>query len=127
MPEKESCRNMRRKRWRTKVLLWKAHNPNYGANHKDYHGYLESTGTAMTWCQNIRLFAAAARLAGPNLTRTGFDAAMARLSSFPGTVVPELNYGSGKAWGPRQSRAVQVHKNDDGKWVEGGTLERKAS
>ena len=93
--------------------VWKAHNPSYGASHSDYHGYLESTGTAMTWCQNIRLFAQAATMAGANVTRLGFGVAMAHVSSFAGTVVPVLAYGPNRAWGPQQYRVVKIHKNSD--------------
>jgi len=92
---------------------WLAHNPHYGDDHSDYHGYLESTGTAMAWCQNIRLFAQAATAAGTNLTRPGYVAAMGRTGSFPSTVVPTLGFGPGKPWGPQQFRVVKIHKNSD--------------
>ena len=91
-----------------------AHNPKYaGTSGSPWHGFIESTGTAETWCQNIRLFAAAARLAGPNLTRDGFDTAMATLSSFPGTVVPNLSFGPSQRAGSHLARVVRIHKNSD--------------
>lgn len=92
--------------------VWMKANP--GVTPPPQH-YLESTGTAMTWCQNIRLFAAAAARAGPHLTRAGFDAAMATLSGFPGTVVPSLAYGSTNRAGPHLGRTVQIHENGDGR------------
>jgi hypothetical protein len=88
-----------------------ARNP--GAPPRDdgnYHGTIEATGTAMTYCQNIKLFAAAARVAGPNLTRVGFDAAMGSVARFPATLVPELTY-TGHHWGPDQYRVVQLNIN----------------
>ena len=91
---------------------WMKANP--GATPPPQH-WLEATGTAMTWCQNIRLFAEAARAAGPVLTRAGFDAAMAAISSFPGTVVPDHDFATGLHSGPHLYRTVQVHENGDGK------------
>jgi len=92
--------------------VWQQANP--GVTPPPNH-YVEATGTAMTWCQNIRLFAAAARLAGPDLTRAGFDAAMGQLSSFPGTVVPFLSYSPTNHAGPHEYRTVEIHENGDGK------------
>lgn len=91
-----------------------AHNPNYqGTQGNPWHGHIESTGIAAIWCQNIRLLATAARMAGTTLTRDGFNAAMAQISSFPGTVVPDLSYAPGRYWGPHLYRVVDVHKNND--------------
>ncbi|MCU1460892.1 MAG: hypothetical protein JWO37_967, partial [Acidimicrobiales bacterium] len=84
-------------------------------NHSDWDGNLESTGTAMTTCEETRLFVKAATLAGPNLTRIGFNAAMGRITSFAGTVVPDLRYGPNRHAGPHMTRTVQVHVNDDGR------------
>src|SRR5205807_2565781 len=81
------------------------------SGHNDWDGNLESTGTAMTTCEETRLFARAATLAGPNLTRAGFDGAMATISSFPGTVVPDLRFGPNRHGGPHEMRIVQVHVN----------------
>jgi hypothetical protein len=79
------------------------------------HHHVESTGTAMTYCQNIRLFAKAATMAGPNLTRMGFDSAMSQITHFPGTVVPDLAFGPSTRAGPHQYRTVQIHENGDKK------------
>ena len=46
--------------------------PNYTHN-------LEGVGVAMTWCQNIYLFAQAATMAGNNLTRDTFNNAMSQI------------------------------------------------
>jgi hypothetical protein len=82
-------------------------------NHSDWDGNLESTGTAMTTCEETRLFAHAATLAGANLTRAGFNAAMATITSFAGTVVPDLRFGPNRHAGPHLTRTIQVHVNDD--------------
>ena len=75
-----------------------------------YQGDIEATGTAMTYCQNIKLFAAAARQAGPYLTRDGFDSAMGTVTRFPATIVPELTF-TDHHWGPDQYRVVQLNIN----------------
>jgi hypothetical protein len=73
---------------------------------------IESQGPIMTECQNIRLFAAAARAAGPNLTRKTFTDAMAKVTNFPAAVYPVLTYGPGDYGGAKQTRTVQIHVND---------------
>jgi len=82
-------------------------------NHSDWDGNLESTGTAMTTCEETHLFVRAAAIAGANLTRAGFNAAMAQITSFAGTVVPDLAFGPNRHAGPHEMRIVQVHVNDD--------------
>jgi len=77
------------------------------------HHYLEIAGTAMRWCETIRLFAQAARMAGPNLTRAGFDNAMAQIVHFPGTLTPDLTFGPTRFGGPHLFRTVQTHENGD--------------
>ena len=92
--------------------VWMKANP--GVTPPPAH-WLEATGTAMTWCENIRLFSQAAALAGPSLTRAGFDAAMAKIDHFPGTVVPDLSFSSSRHAGPHQYRTIQIHENGDKK------------
>ena len=64
------------------------------------------------WCQVIRLFAAAARAAGPDLNRRTFVTAMSALSAFEGTWSPQLSYAPGRAAGPAAYRVVRLHNND---------------
>ncbi len=73
--------------------------------------YLEEQGPVQGWCQEIRLFAAAATAAGPHLDRRTFDTAMAKISNFPGGYSPILSYGPGKFYGPTQYRVVRLHTN----------------
>ncbi|MFL6238838.1 MAG: hypothetical protein ACJ735_05000 [Actinomycetes bacterium] len=74
--------------------------------------HIESTGTAMTTCENLELFATAAAMAGNNLTRARFNAAMSRLTNFNGGTVPNLRFG-GRSVGPHLQRIVSVHNNHD--------------
>jgi hypothetical protein len=67
----------------------------------------------MTWCQNIYLFAQAATMAGPNLTRDSFVNAMSQIQGFGGSVVPDLTFGSTVRSGPHNYRNVQIHVNHD--------------
>jgi ABC-type branched-subunit amino acid transport system substrate-binding protein len=80
--------------------------PNYSQN-------LEGPGSAMTWCQNIYLFAQAATMAGNNLTRDTFNNAMSQIQNFGGSVVPDLTFGSDQRAGPHLYRTVQIHVNHD--------------
>ena len=73
--------------------------------------FLEEQGPVQGWCQEIRLFAAAATAAGPHLDRRTFDAAMAKISNFPGGYSPVLTYGPNKFYGPTQYRIVRLHTN----------------
>jgi hypothetical protein len=72
-----------------------------------YPHNLEGPGAAMTWCQNIYLFAQAATIAGNNLTRDSFNNAMSGIEGFGGT------YGPGVHAGPHLYRIVQIHVNHD--------------
>jgi hypothetical protein len=67
----------------------------------------------MTWCQDINLFATAARMAGSNLTRARFVNAMAHITNFPGGVIPNLRFGPGRYAGPHLQRVVSPHVNSD--------------
>jgi len=73
--------------------------------------FLEEQGPVQGWCQEIRLFAAAATAAGRDLNRTTFDAAMASITNFPGGYSPLLSYGPDKHSGPDQYRVVELHDN----------------
>jgi len=73
--------------------------------------YIEEQGPVQAWCQEIRLFAAAATAAGPHLDRSTFDAAMAKISNFPGGYSPTLTYGPDKFSGPTEYRVVKLHTN----------------
>jgi ABC-type branched-subunit amino acid transport system substrate-binding protein len=74
---------------------------------------LEGPGAAMTWCQNIYLFARAATMAGNNLNRDTFNNAMSQIQNFGGAVVPDLTFGSAQHAGPHNYRTVQIHVNGD--------------
>jgi len=73
--------------------------------------YIEEQGPVQGWCQEIRLFADAVKLAGPDLNRRTFVEAMAKIANFPGGYSPVLTYGPGKFSGPSQYRLVKLHVN----------------
>ena len=73
--------------------------------------FLEEQGPVQAWCQEIRLFANAAKAAGPDLNRRTFTEAMAKVSNFPGGFSPVLSYGPDKFSGPTQYRVVRLHTN----------------
>ena len=57
---------------------------------------IEEQGPVQGWCQEIRLFAKAATMAGKNLNRRTFVEAMSRITNFPGGYSPVLSYGPDK-------------------------------
>jgi len=73
--------------------------------------FIEEQGPVQGWCQEIRVFAEAARQAGPDLNRRTFVEAMARISDFPGGYSPRLSYGSDRFSGPTTYRVVRLHTN----------------
>ena len=73
--------------------------------------WIEEQGPIASWCQAIRLFAAAAEMAGPDLTRRSFVEAMASIKNFSGTLSPILSYGTDKFSGPTEYRIVSLHTN----------------
>ncbi len=73
--------------------------------------WIEEQGPIASWCQGIRLFAAAAEKAGPNLNRRTFVEAIASIKNYPGTLSPTLSYGTDKYYGPTQYRVVSLHNN----------------
>jgi hypothetical protein len=72
---------------------------------------IEEQGPVQGWCQEIRLFAKAATLAGKNLNRRTFVEAMAKIRDFPGGYSPLLSYAPDTFSGPTQYRVVEVHDN----------------
>ena len=61
---------------------------------------IEEQGPVQGWCQEIRLFAAAAKAAGKNLNRRSFVTALSQIKNFPGGYSPLLTYGPTKLYGP---------------------------
>ena len=90
--------------------IWLHYYPNDSS--KGSNKNIETTGTAMTTCQNLELFKTAATMAGNDLTHAAFDANMARLTNFNGGTIPNFHFGAGIA-GPHQVRTVAVHDNTD--------------
>ncbi len=72
---------------------------------------IEEQGPVQGWCQEIRLFAKAATMAGKSLNRRTFVEAMSHITNFPGGYSPVLSYGPDKFSGPTQYRVVEVHDN----------------
>jgi hypothetical protein len=75
-----------------------------------YH-YIEEQGPIQGWCGAIRLFATAAKDAGPDLNRRTFVEAMSRITDYPGTLSPVWSFGPNKFYGPTQYQVVEVHNN----------------
>ena len=73
--------------------------------------FIEEQGPVVGWCQAIRLFATAARNAGPDLNRRTFVTAMSNITNFPGTYSPVLSYGPNKHYGPTEYQVVRLHIN----------------
>ena len=72
---------------------------------------IEEQGPIVGWCQVIKLFAAAAKAAGPDLNRRTFVTALSKITNFPGTNVPILSYGPHKRYGPTEYQVVKLHVN----------------
>ena len=49
---------------------------------------IEEQGPIQAWCGAIRLFAEAAKNAGPDLNRRTFVEAMSKVTNYPGTLSP---------------------------------------
>jgi len=94
---------------RSCFVAWHKAYPQIPPGNQNY--FIEEQGPVQGWCQEIRLFAAAATAAGRHLDRQTFDAAMARISNFPGGYSPVLSYGPDKYFGPTQYRVVRLHTN----------------
>jgi len=73
---------------------------------------IEEQGPVQGWCQEIRLFAQAATMAGKDLNRRTFVEAMSRIKNFQGGFSPVLTYGPDKFAGPTEYRVVKLHDNN---------------
>jgi hypothetical protein len=73
--------------------------------------YIEEQGPIQAWCGAIRLFAQAAKNAGPNLNRRTFVTAMSKITNYQGTLSPDWSFGPNKFYGPTQYQVVKVHNN----------------
>ncbi len=73
--------------------------------------YIEEQGPIQAWCGAIRLFAQAAKNAGPSLNRRTFVTAMSKITNFPGTLSPVWSFGPNKFYGPTEYQVVKVHNN----------------
>ncbi len=72
---------------------------------------IEEQGPVQGWCQEIHLFAQAAKDAGRNLNRRTFVTAMSKIKNFPGGYSPILTYGAEKFYGPTEYQVVRLHVN----------------
>lgn len=88
---------------------WHAAHPNPIAGTTSF--YIEEQGPIQAWCGAIRLFATAAKDAGPDLNRRTFVEAMSKITDYPGTLSPVWSFGSDKFYGPTQYQVVKVHNN----------------
>ena len=87
--------------------------------HKAYPGIpkgnlnddIEEQGPVQGWCQEIRLFAQAAKAAGRDLNRRTFVTAMSQIKNFPGGYSPLLTYGPHTFSGPTQYQVVRLRVN----------------
>ena len=77
----------------------------------DADHYIEEQGPIQAWCGAVRLFATAAKAAGPNLNRRTFVEAMSKITDYPGTLAPVWSFGPTKFYGPTQYQVVEVHNN----------------
>jgi hypothetical protein len=73
--------------------------------------FIEEQGPVQGWCQEIRLFAQAATMAGKNLNRRTFVEAMSKIKNFPGGDSPILSFGPDKFSGPTEYQVVSLHVN----------------
>lgn len=72
---------------------------------------IEEQGPVQGWCQEIHLFAAAAKAAGRELNRRTFVTAMSQIKNFPGGYSPVLTYGTHKFSGPDRYQVVRLRVN----------------
>ena len=73
--------------------------------------FIEEQGPVQGWCQEIRLFAEAATMAGPDLNRRTFVEAMSKIKNYPGGYSPILSFGPDKFSGPTEYEVVSLHNN----------------
>ena len=88
---------------------WHAYHPKPIPGTESY--YIEEQGPIQAWCGAIRLFATAAKNAGPNLNRRTFVEALSKITNYPGTLSPVWSFGSNKFYGPTQYQVVKIHNN----------------
>jgi hypothetical protein len=88
---------------------WHAYHPKPIAGTTSF--YIEEQGPIQAWCGAIRLFATAAKNAGPTLNRKTFVTAMSKITNYPGTLSPVWSFGATKFYGPTQYQVVKVHNN----------------
>ena len=88
---------------------WHAYHPKPIAGSESF--YIEEQGPIQAWCGAIKLFATAAKAAGPDLNRKTFVEAMSKITNFPGTLSPVWSFGPNKFYGPTQYQVVKVHNN----------------
>jgi hypothetical protein len=73
--------------------------------------FIEEQGPVQGWCQEIRLFAQAATMAGKDLNRRTFVEAMSRIKDYPGGYAPILSFGPDQFSGPTEYQVVSLHVN----------------
>jgi hypothetical protein len=88
---------------------WHAYHPKPIPGTESY--YIEEQGPIQAWCGAIRLFASAAKNAGPDLNRRTFVEGMSKVTNYPGTLSPVWTYGPNKFYGPTQYQVVKIHNN----------------
>ena len=66
----------------------------------DQSFYIEEQGPVQGWCQEIRLFATAAKAAGRDLNRRTFVEAMSKIRDYPGGYSPVLQLRAGQVLRP---------------------------
>ncbi|HTU38068.1 MAG TPA: ABC transporter substrate-binding protein [Acidimicrobiales bacterium] len=94
---------------RSCYTTWHAYHPKPIAG--TMYFYLEEQGPIEAWCGAVRLFATAAKDAGPNLNRRTFVEAMSKITNYPGTMSPIWTFGPDKFYGPIEYQVVKVHTN----------------
>jgi hypothetical protein len=72
---------------------------------------IEEQGPVQGWCQEIHLFAQAAKAAGRNLNPRTFVTAMSQIKDFAGGYSPSLTYGPHHFSGPSQYQVVRLRVN----------------
>lgn len=77
----------------------------------DKSDFIEEQGPVQGWCQEIDLFATAAKAAGKDLNRRTFVEAMSHITNYPGGYAPTFSFGPDKFSGPTQYRVVEIHDN----------------
>jgi hypothetical protein len=88
---------------------WHKAYPQVPKGNKNY--YIEEQGPVQGWCQEIRLFATAAKAAGRNLDRRTFVEAMSKIRDYPGGYSPIFTFGPDKFSGPTEYRVVKLRDN----------------